>query len=135
MTPRLSVRKSVSRSKSGDYAAVADSFYKGAETAKEFEYWNASGVLIIHAAIAYTDALTIKVGGVKSSGEDHMAVVDLLRQVVVLDENGKKALKRLAGMLEHKNAVSYMGECYSRGDIEALWKHMERYRNWALSLL
>ena len=71
MTPRMSRRASVLRTKYHDYMKVADNFRSGAELAKEFEYWNAAGVLIIHAAIAYTDAITIKVGGVKSQGEDH----------------------------------------------------------------
>src|SRR5581483_6547797 len=98
MTPRVSRRTSVHRTKYHDYIKVADNFYLGAELAKEFEYWNAAGVLIIHAAIAYTDAITIKVGGVKSQGEDHMAAVDLLREVVALDEAGKKASNHFARM-------------------------------------
>lgn len=43
---------------------MADGFFAGAEAAKTFEYWDAAGLLIIHAAIAYTDAIRIKVGGV-----------------------------------------------------------------------
>src|SRR5882672_1999185 len=103
MIPRISRRASVSREKYQDYMKVADNFYSGAELAKEFEYWNAAGLLIIHAAIAYTDALTIKVGGVKSQGEDHMAAVDLLREVVELNEAGQKAANHLARMIEQKN--------------------------------
>ena len=61
--------------------------------------------LIIHAAIAYTDAITIKVGGVKSQGEDHMAAVDLLRDVVALDDAGQMASSHLARMIEEKNIV------------------------------
>src|SRR3989344_6089805 len=110
MTPRMSRRTSVHRTKYHDYVKVADNFYLGAELAKEFEYWNAAGVLIIHAAIAYTDAVTIKVGAVKSQGEDHMAAVDLLREVVALDEPGQKASHHLARMIEQKKVVSYSGE-------------------------
>lgn len=42
----------VHRTKVKDYQSVAESFYRGAELAPEFEYWNASGVLIVHAAPA-----------------------------------------------------------------------------------
>jgi hypothetical protein len=45
--------------------------------AVEFQYWNAAGVLLVHAAIALTDALTVKIGGAKSTGEDHMLAADL----------------------------------------------------------
>ncbi len=135
MTPRRSRRVSVLRVKYHDYVKVADNFYSGAELAKEFEYWNAAGVLIIHAAIAYTDAVTIKVGGVKSQGEDHMAAVDLLREVVALDETGQKASNHLARMIEQKNVVSYGGEGFTRTNIEQLWKQLERYKAWAVSIL
>ncbi|MBI2119450.1 MAG: hypothetical protein HYT97_07490 [Elusimicrobia bacterium] len=131
----MSKRVSISRSKYHDYAKVADNFFSGSDCAREFEYWNAAGVLIVHAAIAYTDAITIKVGGVKSQGEDHMAVIDLLREVVALDEHGQRALNHLIRMIEQKNLVSYSGEIYTRTDIEKLWKQLERYRDWALFIL
>jgi hypothetical protein len=135
VSPRLSKRVSVPRSKHQDYIHVADSFYAGAETAKAFEYWNAAGVLIVHAAIAYSDAITIRVGGVKSRGEDHMAVIDLVRHVVALDKAGDAALNHLWRMIQEKNLVSYSGEVYSRQEVDKLWKHLERYRTWALSVL
>lgn len=135
MTPRQRDRRSVSRSKSEDYFKVGENFYRGAEMAKEFEYWDAAGVLMIHAAIAYTDSVTIRIGGVKNSGEDHMGAMDLLREVVVLDETGNKAVKHLGRMIEQKNLVSYGGEIYTREDVEMLWKHLERYRAWASLML
>lgn len=135
MSPRISRRVSIQREKYHDYAKVADNFYAGAELAKEFEYWNAAGLLIIHAAIAYTDAITIKVGGVKSQGEDHMAAIDLLREVVVLGEAGQRASNHLARMIEQKNIISYSGEIYTRTEIEKLWKQLKRYKEWTVSIL
>ena len=135
MTPRLGKRVSIPRGKYHDYIRVADNFYAGADVARNFEYWNAAGVLIIHAAIAYSDAITIKVGGVKSRGDDHMAGVDLLKEVVVLSEDGKKAVNHLARMIDEKSLVSYSGEIYTRGDVESLWKQLERYKKWAIGML
>ena len=135
MTPRLGKRVSIAHNSYHDYIKVADSFYAGADVARAFEYWNAAGVLIIHAAIAYSDAITIKVGGVKSRGDDHMAVVDLLRETVALNDEGVKAANHLARMIEEKNLVSYSGEVYARADVEKLWKQLERYKRWALTLL
>ena len=114
---------------------MAENFYRGAELAREFEYWNAAGVLIVHAAIAYTDAITIKFGGVKSKGEDHMAAMNLLRQVVTLDEQGIKAMHHFEKIIHEKNLVSYEGEMYTRKDIDTLWKHIERYQIWAISMI
>lgn len=135
MTPRGQRRSSVPRSKSADYARVAESFFNGAEVAKEFEYWNAAGVLVVHAAIAYADAVAIAAGGVRSRGEDHMAATNLLREVANLDENGQRAIRHLERMIEEKNRVSYEGEIYFRKDIDELWKHLTRFRGWARTRL
>lgn len=135
MTPRRQKTVSVPKSRSKDYRRVAESFYKGAETAKEFEYWNAAGVLIVHAAIAYTDSLSIRRGGVKSKGEDHAAAIDLLRSIIKLDDPAKKALRQFERIIHEKNRVSYEGHIYIRKDIEVLWKSLERYRAWARSML
>lgn len=135
MTPRITKKVSLPRSKTHGYAAVAENFYRGAEVAREFDYHNAAGVLIVHAAIAYTDALTVKFGGVRSKGEDHMAAVDLLRQVVALDEHGASAARHLERIINEKTRVSYEGELYTKKDVEFLWKHLLRYRAWAAQML
>jgi hypothetical protein len=114
---------------------VAESFYRGAELAREFEYWNASGVLIVHAAIAPADAIAIRLAGVKSRGEDHHETIALLEEVVAPGEEKKKALQHLRRIIDHKNAVSYSGEIYARTDIELLWKQVERFREWAMDVL
>jgi hypothetical protein len=114
----------VNRSKVKDYRSVAESFYHGAELAREFEYWNASGVLIVHAAIALADAIAIKLAGVKSRGEDHHEAIALLEEVVAPGVEKKKALQHLRRIIDHKNAVSYSGEIYGRTYIERLWKQV-----------
>jgi hypothetical protein len=54
---------------------VGEHFVQAAQLATEFQYWDAAGVLLVHFAIAVTDALTIKVGGVKSAGLDRPGVL------------------------------------------------------------
>ena len=132
---KSSTRIAVHRTKAKDYRAVAESFYHGAEMARDFEYWNASGVLIVHAAIALADAIAIKLAGVKSRDEDHHETIALLEEVVAAGEEKKKALQHLRRIIDHKNAVSYSGEIYDRTDIEQLWKQVARFREWAMDLL
>jgi hypothetical protein len=132
---KSSIKKTVDQSKYNNYKAVAVNFADGAEIAREYEYWNAAGVLIIHAAIAYSDALTIKYGGVKGQGEDHSAVVTLLKGVIAKSSENKASLLHLEKIIAHKNAVSYNGEIYNSKDINMLWKHFERFRDWAEKLL
>lgn len=133
-TNRIKVNK-VNKDKTFNYTSVADNFVKGAELAREFEYWNAAGVLIVHAAIAYTDAITIKVAGVKSRGEDHTQAARLMEEVVALDEDGRKALSKLRRLIEEKTLVSYSGKIYQKNDIERMWKLLERYKNWAVEMI
>lgn len=133
--PRGAKTVTVDKSKAINYKAVADNFYKGAEVAAEYEYWNAAGVLIVHAAIAYGDAITIKYGGVKSRGEDHQQLVNLLEEKVADSDDKKKALLQLSKIIAHKNSVSYSGDIYDDKDIEKLKKHIDRFRSWVISLL
>lgn len=132
---RGSVRKSVDRAKSANYQAVAESFHGAAEVAKEYEYWNAAGILIVHAAIAYADAIAIKIGGVKSQGEDHHDTAALLEELIASSETKKRALNHLRSIIDHKTSVSYSGELYGKTDVDQLWKHMERFRSWVLEVL
>ena len=63
---RETKRVKVSKTQFTQYKRIADGFFEGAENEKELSNWNSAGVLIIHAAIAYTDAVTIKYGGVRT---------------------------------------------------------------------
>ena len=127
---RKNVRKEVDKTKSLDYLKVAESFAGGAEVAKDFEYWNAAGILIVHAAIAYADAMCIKYGGVKSQGEDHNQVVALLREILSVNDENKKAFIQLEKIIAHKTSVSYSGDVYDEKDVENLWKNFERFKRW-----
>jgi hypothetical protein len=129
------MRKSVERTKSKNYKIVADNFFAGAEVAKAYEYWNAAGVLIVHSAIAYSDAISIKFGAVKCQGDDHNQTITLLKELVIDSTENKKSLLQLEKIIAHKNSVSYSGDVYNSKDIDLLWKYLERFRHWAETLL
>ncbi len=129
MTKKTSTAK-VDKQKYKDYKFVADNFYKGAEVAYEYEYFNAAGVLLVHAAIAYTDALTIKLSGTKSRGTDHHEIVTLLQSTVENNTANNSARNKLFKIIEHKTRVSYSGDIYSKKDIDEIRKLAERYKVW-----
>lgn len=133
--PKRGRRRQVDRSRWRQFLAVADNFAQGAEIAKEFDYWNAAGVLIVHAAIALTDALTVKVGGVKGTGEDHLLAASLLEEVLAVDSEGQRAIRHLRSILEEKHLVAYSGQVYRQGDIRRMSRHLERYSQWARGVL
>jgi aspartokinase len=90
-------------------------------------------VMIVCAAIAYTDALTAAVDG-RVNQKDHSALPRLLR-----DALGQKAdaaqIKRLERILEEKDAASY-GARTSRGvHARELMEQLERFSRWVTDQL
>lgn len=68
---RQVTRKEYESSKYLNFVKVSQNFISGAELAAEYEYFNAAGVLIIHAAIALADAVTIRFSSSKCTGDNH----------------------------------------------------------------
>ncbi|MGD1046362.1 MAG: hypothetical protein ABR936_13715 [Bacteroidota bacterium] len=127
--------KSINRSKYREYQRVAEHFYDAANDSLELEYWTAAAVLIVHSAIAYADALCIKLSGQRSVGDSHEHTVTLLEKNVAGGEEKTKALSQLRYIIEEKTRVSYLGEMISPVGTKGLWKRLERFRAWALSIL
>lgn len=91
--------------------------------------------MIVHSAIAYADAICIKFSGVKSQGDDHNQTVILLKEILALNDENKKAYNHPEKIIAHKTSVSYSGDVYDRKDVDNLWKNFERLKRWAESLL
>ena len=128
-------RKSVPRHLFKEYENVAEHFYNASKDSMEFEYWTAAGVLIVHSAIAYADALCIKLAGVKSAGEDHEDAITLLANSVAKSEEKSVAINQLRRIIEEKTKVSYLGELYSPSQTNEMWKRLERFRKWSKKIL
>lgn len=128
-------RKSIPRQSYKKYLDVAEHFYKAAKDSMDFDYWTASGVLIVHSAIAFSDALCIKLSGMKSIGENHEDAIILLESAVGDTDEKSKAMNQLRRIIEEKTKVSYLGELYTSVQTKEIWKRLERFRKWALDLL
>lgn len=120
-------RKSYEATEYSKFIKVSENFINGAEVAAEYEYYNAAGVLIIHAAIALADAVTIRFASVKCKGENHYEIIKLLKEAAPTDKQKSKAITHFEKLIDHKNAVSYQGEIYRAKDIQLLQKHFERF--------
>ncbi|MCX6141913.1 MAG: HEPN domain-containing protein [Ignavibacteriales bacterium] len=128
-------RKAVPRNRALQYQKVAEHFYLAARDALRLEYWTAAGVLIVHSAIAYADALCVKQAGQKSSGENHEDAVALLEEVVAGGEEKDRAVNQLRRIIEEKTKVSYLGDLYTARQAQELWKRLERFHDWAVGVL
>jgi HEPN domain-containing protein len=134
MTKRRGI-KNISHSKYAEYLKVAEHFLKAANDSMELEYWTAAGVLVVHSAIAFADALCIKMSGVKSIGENHEETISLLEEAVSNSDEKKKAINQLKRIIEEKNKVSYMGELYSPAQTKDLLKRLERFSEWVKKII
>ena len=82
MNPGLAPRRRVARNRASDYWQVSTHLMESARTLLTLgdkEYGNAIGICIIHAVISANDAITIHLGEVRSSSEQHADAQRLLR--------------------------------------------------------
>lgn len=132
---RRPARKSVDRTRYREYQNVAEHFFDAARLAMDWDYWTAAGVLIVHSAIAYSDAVAIKMSGQKSAGENHEDAIVLLTGLIANGDQKTKAINQLRRIIEEKTRVSYMGEMYTPSQTKDLWKRLERFRTWVEGIL
>jgi hypothetical protein len=132
---RRTGRKSIDRARFRQFQRVAGHFREAAEASIELEYWTAAGVLIVHSAIAFADALCIKLSGQKSAGENHEDAVALVDEVVARNDEKQKAVGQLRRIIEEKTKVSYLGELYGPKEVKEMWKRLERFADWAEGIL
>ena len=114
---------------------MAAQFLKAAELAREHEYWNAAGLLIVHGSIAYADAVTIRLAGVKSTSDNHHDAIGLLADAASREKDRDRTLGHLKRIIEEKSRVSYSGEAFRRAEILALETHAQRLRDWCEAVL
>jgi len=122
-------------SKYSSYKKIAHGFFEAAVIAAEMGYYNAAGVLFVHSAIAFGDAITIKLSSTKSSGDNHFQIISLIEDIAKVSNEKTKALNHLRKIVDQKNLVSYSGEEYNQKDIIELQKNAQRFQTWALKIL
>jgi hypothetical protein len=128
-------RTGVPRHRADQYARVAEGLSKSAEdlftlAESEDRYGNAIGVLAVHAAIAWTDALTIGYRGWKHTGSDHRKAADLLLKALG-SRMSSQMRKTLMAILQTKEEVSYQGQYYRVEDAMSLLTQLRKYGEWA----
>lgn len=125
------------RTRAGKYAAVGRALPKTAsdlEALADTRYGNALAIIAIHAAIAYTDALTVAFRELKSTDGDHTRAAELLIHAL-----GHRAdagqVRRLRGVLSAKSSASYSGNFYTLEDGVRVLAETRIYAEWARLLL
>jgi len=128
-------RTRVDRREAVGYQSVGAEFMRSAQLAAGHGYWNASGLLYVHASIAYADAVCIALGGMKSTSDNHVDAVALLGEAAAQTKDRDLALSHLRRIIEEKNRVSYTGQSFRERDAGSLATHASRFAGWAERVL
>lgn len=95
---------------------------------------SALSILSVHAAIAFTDAVSIHAGGRKSASSDHEAAARLLRAILGsrLPASAERMLSRLLG---EKDRLEYQGYLAIQAEAISLFRRAEQFTTWAEGVL
>ncbi|MDQ2925399.1 MAG: hypothetical protein M3R43_07590 [Acidobacteriota bacterium] len=99
------------------------------------EYTAALALVSIHSAIAFNDALLIKLSGQHLPTEDHMAAVNRTRSQCSANGIGADGIKHLKTLVAAKTKVSYSGQRTSIETATALSVASERFETWVRPLI
>jgi len=99
--------KAVERGEYKTYLKKAGEFYEVMLQAKEMSKWNAVGLNAIHCAISSSDAMLVFHAGIRSTSNDHLAVIDLLSTSVKNLPDIKSKCETLRKILVKKSIIKY----------------------------
>lgn len=134
MTPPKQYKtKSVSGSDYIVYRKKAKEFYQTMFQAEKAENWNAVGLNGVHCVISLIDAILVRHTGMRSAGEDHMAVVDLLTSTTgkkIGDVSRKSQTARR--VIAKKNLIEYENRDFIQSEALDMIKQVQRFYEWAI---
>ena len=126
-------------SRAAKYLAVGRSLHRNTqelEAISETKYGNGLAIIAIHAAIAYTDALTIAYRGIKSQDGDHARAADVLAHALGSQEREHaRQVNRLRAILQGKSDVSYSGQYYTLEEGRRIVRDTTEFIRWAEEML
>lgn len=135
---RLGSTASEDPSRAAKYQAIGRSLHKNTEELEaisESRYGNGLAIIAIHAAIAYTDALTIAYRGIKSQDGDHTRAADVLAHALGQNRSYAGQVNRLRSILQAKSNASYSGHYYTLDDGKRIVREATEFIRWAEDML
>lgn len=115
------------------YLKKAAEFERGMEDASARKDWNAVGLNAVHTVISSADALTTFYLGERSTGDSHVDVVDLLRQLPL--EDSKEKAHQAFQVLNEKNLIEYEDTDFDAASATRIEKQARRFHEWARAKL
>jgi hypothetical protein len=135
---RLGSTSTEDPSRAAKYQAIGRSLHRNSQeldAISETRYGNGLAIIAIHAAIAYTDAITIAYRGIKSQDGDHARAADVLAHALGQNRAAVAQVNRLRGILQAKSDVSYSGQYYTLEEGRRIARETTEFIRWAEEML
>lgn len=119
------------------YLAIGRALHRNSqelEAISESRYGNGLAIIAIHAAIAYTDALTTAYRGIKSQDGEHSRAADVLAHALGQNQHAGQ-VSRLRGILQAKSDAAYSGHYYTLDDGRRIVREVTEFVRWAESMM
>lgn len=113
-----------------NYLKKADQSIQTAKEALDKGRWNASAINSVHAVISSCDALTVFYLGLRSSGERHEDVIDLMSKTNIKEVEFAKVKRQVLRVLAKKNLAEYEQRLVYQKEAEPIFKDAERVYGW-----
>ena len=98
-------------------------------------YSAAVGLLAVHSAISYNDAVQIKLTGRRTKSEYHSRAIRATEAACQNARIGLRGVKHLEKLLSAKTDVSYGDERVDNRRVEFLYQSARAFRAWAEGIL
>ncbi len=98
-------------------------------------YASATALLAVHAAIAFNDAVLIRLTGKRGGGESHLNAVQMTIRACRTRKINNRGAEHLKMLLSSKTQISYGNEAVSLEIATRLSLASERFQFWAYSVL
>lgn len=113
-----------------NYLKKANQSVQTAKEALDKGRWNASAINSVHTVISSCDALTVFYLGLRSSGERHDEVIDLISKTNIKEEEFTKVKRQVLRVLAKKNLAEYEQRLVYQKEAESIFKDAERVYDW-----
>ena len=130
MTPKKTKTINVDKSDYKIYLKKAGDFYEMMHKAQDSLIWTAVGLSAVHCAISCCDALLTFYLGIRSGGEDHTQVVDLLSRITKF--SGTPEISTFKRIIAKKSIIAYECREFRQSEAIDITKLAERFYEWVI---
>lgn len=124
-------RVPIPRAQARTYLDKARQFALNARDALDGARFDAALLDAVHAGISAGDAVTVVLGGERSTDPDHMRLADLIEEHAGTGEDSRAHAKPLRLLVNKKNLVEYEARRATQADAREGVERADRLVSWA----